>query len=179
MSHSSTERLIDYWRERKLGDAAPLRAAIDPSEIASLLPQVFILGCEPDGRRPFRLAGGFVTELHDRDLRKEDFLELWSPVNRSRLAQAIDASLERAEPLVALASGRAALLTLPLEIVLAPMIGPSGKPDRLLGLYQPLGLTSRLQGKPLDTLALLSLTGPGVAPAPRLKLAAVDGRRIA
>ncbi|HQR90560.1 MAG TPA: PAS domain-containing protein, partial [Caulobacter sp.] len=78
MFHPSTQRLIDYWRDRK-GDApAPSRSDINPGDFTDLLPQVFIVGREKLGRMPFRLTGGFLTDLHARDLRGEDLLSLWA-----------------------------------------------------------------------------------------------------
>ena len=67
-----------------------------------------------------------------------------------------------------------------MQIMFAPLRGPDGRPDRVLGLYQPTALLNRLNGEPIDILALQR-----VYPAresverPALKLAVVDGRRIA
>ena len=72
MFHPSTERLINYWSARKTGGAIPSRASINPGEFFELTPQVFILGRDGPGSYPFRLVGGFVAELHRRDLRGED-----------------------------------------------------------------------------------------------------------
>ena len=44
MFHSTTERLIDYWRSRSPDGGLPPRVAIDPGDFAELLPQIFILG---------------------------------------------------------------------------------------------------------------------------------------
>ncbi len=84
MLHSNTERLIDYWRQRKRGDLCPARHAIDPGELSLLLPQVFILGRTAPGRCVFRLAGGLVTDIHGRDMRHVDVLSLWTEAMRRR-----------------------------------------------------------------------------------------------
>jgi hypothetical protein len=73
--------------------------------------------------------------------------------------------------------------SLPLEVLLAPLAGPEGAPTRFLGLYQPLAgglaLVTRTGG-PLRVRRLgITAGGQIVADAPRLRLAALDGRRIA
>ena len=60
MAHSSTELLIDYWRQRILSGRAPARASINPMDFPTLLPQVFMLGRKAPGDYGFRLVGGFV-----------------------------------------------------------------------------------------------------------------------
>ena len=91
MFHPSTERLIDYWRDKKGESALPRRADINPGDFLELLPQVFVLGRE-GGKLPFRLAGGFVSDLHARDLRGQDALSLWA------LAHRLDAADPVAQP---------------------------------------------------------------------------------
>ena len=44
MFHPSTERLIDYWRDKKGEAALPRRTDVNPGDFLELLPQVFILG---------------------------------------------------------------------------------------------------------------------------------------
>ena len=68
-----------------------------------------------------------------------------------------------------------------MEVLFAPLAGPSGDADRYLGLYQPLGLTARLMGRPALSLAVRSIhrTGAANEEAPRLRLATLDGRRVA
>jgi hypothetical protein len=105
MFHPSTERLIDYWRDKKGGSALPSRADINPAEFLELLPQVFILGRD-GGRLPFRLAGGFVSELHARDLRGQDALSLWALAHRLELKSALDVARKRRTPVVVTADIR-------------------------------------------------------------------------
>ena len=91
MFHSNTERLIDYWRSRKVDRLSPPRSAIDPAELTELLPQMFILGRTESGKYEFRLAGGLATDLHQRDLRGVDFLSLWATTDRPRVSAAFGA----------------------------------------------------------------------------------------
>jgi len=181
MFHSTTQRLIDYWRSCCLQGAAPLRASIDPSAFADLMPQAFILGRSFSGVYPMRLAGGFVADLHGRDIRRLNGLSLWAERDRSRLQLALEETRRRPEPLVATAEAASETHRVGIEVLFAPLVGPDGDVDRFLGLYQPLGMTARLQGQPVSTLSLRALQRAGAAneEVPRLRLATLHGRHVA
>jgi hypothetical protein len=181
MFHSTTERLIDYWRSCSRDGRAPARSAVDPADFPELLPRIFMLGRMRAGVYPVRLAGGFVTDLHGRDLRLQNGLSLWSQRDRARLQTALEETRQRPEPLVATAEAIADGASLRMEVLFAPLAGLDAGPDRFLGLYQPLSLTARLMGRPAAELAIRSLNraGPANEEAPRIRLATLDGRRIA
>lgn len=184
MVHSNTELLTDYWRARVPAFGCPPRSSVDPTHFLDLLPQVFILGRAASGRYSFRLVGGLVADLHGRDLRDDDFTGLWASSDRAPLQSAMEGAIRRRSPLVLQARGRVqGGETIELELLLAPLTGASGQVDRFIGLYQPLSTLARLQGQPLDHLSLgrigVSTGADVIIDAPRLRLAAVDGRRIA
>ena len=181
MIHPSTERLIDYWRDKKGGSALPSRADINPAEFLELLPQVFILGRD-GGRLPFRLAGGFVSELHARDLRGQDALSLWALAHRLELKSALDVARKRRTPVVVTADIRShGVPSVGMEVLFAPLRGASGETDRFLGLYQPIAMMARLMGRPAYELGVREIQplGESNEDMPRLRLATLDGRRIA
>jgi hypothetical protein len=161
--------------------AAPARASICPAAFAELLPQTFILGRSCSGVYPLRLSGGFVSDLHGRDLRRLNGLALWAERDRSRLQSALEEARLRPEPIVALAEALGEAGSVGMEILFAPLAGPHGDVDRFLGLYQPLGFTARLQGRPALNLSLRALQRAGAANefVPRLRLATLDGRHVA
>src|SRR6185503_11387260 len=138
MLHSNTERLIDYWRERKREGLSPLRSAIEPGDLSGVLPQVFILGRTDPGRYIFRLAGGLVTDVHSRDLRQISILALWAEADRPRLAAALEACRRAAEPIVAVAEARSSRGAATIEIAFAPLVAETAPVDRIIGLYQPV-----------------------------------------
>jgi hypothetical protein len=181
MFHSATQRLIDYWRSRSVDAAVPARASVSPADFAELMPQVFILGRTFTGVYPMRLAGGFVSDLHGRDLRRLNGLVLWTERDRSRLQTALEEARRRPEPIVALAEVVSDAGAIGMEVLFAPLAGPNGEADRFLGLYQPLGLTARLQGRPALSLNIRALQRTGAANeyVPRLRLATLDGRHVA
>lgn len=181
MFHSNTELLIDYWRAAK-GDALlPARSDVDPADFAALLPQVFIAGRRNAGAYPLRLVGEFVIDLHARALRGEDLFQLWARGHRIELQIALDQALRRSEPVVISAEGRTdAGDALRLEVMFAPLAGPGGEADRLLGLYQPTSAVHPLRGRPVRELLIRAVGGSDArVQPPRLRLAAVNGRRLA
>ncbi|MET0294023.1 MAG: PAS domain-containing protein [Phenylobacterium sp.] len=178
--HSNTEMLIDYWRSLTFGSGPPPRGLLDPGEFAPLAPQVFLLGRERAGRYPFRLTGEFVRDLFGQDLRGRSLLSLFRYPDAWPLRTAMEAARRFPEPLVMLAQGTTASASIGLEILLAPLSGGTTGPDRFLGLLQPLSQVWVLQGEPVTEITLGGLTSAGgVRQVPRLKLAALDGRRIA
>lgn len=182
MFHSNTERLIDYWSDRRGTDALPSRTSIDPGAFADLLPQVFILGRDAPGRYRFRLSGGFVANLHGRELKGEQALPLWSKMDRARVQAALELCRNGADPIVIVAQVIAPELEpFPMEVLLAPLASPDGEADRFLGLYQPVGAMPRLQEGAHRELAVNSVhsTASAAELEPRLRLAVIDGRQIA
>lgn len=192
MFHANTQRLIEDWRACRGARFAPDRADISPAEFREVLPQMFILGREGAGPEAFRLAGGLLVDLHDRDLRGVSFLSLWPQPDRGIVAEAMDQARRTGAPTVLEASAWSGEgYEVRLEIVLAPLVGPSGEVDRVLGLYQPTSSVRRLMGQPVLELTLRDVKPAGqTAPAsaeprrearaerPRLRLAAVDGQLL-
>jgi hypothetical protein len=187
MSHSNTQRLTDYWRQRRSGARAPLRSRVDPCDFADLLPQIFILGRVGPGRYVFRLTGELLQDLHGRDLRQAEFMPVWSAFDRLGLQAAMEDALRKGAAIVVETEGHTAQDNrVRMEILLAPMISNTGQTDRFLGLYQPVSPLQRLQGRPIERLSVhqvLSVaetqTGAQAHPLKLIRLAAIDGRRIA
>ncbi|HEY5107761.1 MAG TPA: PAS domain-containing protein [Caulobacteraceae bacterium] len=178
MFHSNTELLIDCWRAKKGGAALPPRARIDPVEFAALLPQVFIVERGEHGRWPLRLAGELIAAVHGPTLRGADLIGLWAPGHRAPLQRALEAALAAPDFLVVSADAATAEGDVRrLEILFAPISGPSGLADRLLGLYQPLTPRPGFGARGLGELHMRAIGGGEQRPRPRL--AAVDGRQIA
>jgi hypothetical protein len=178
MVHSNTELLIDYWRSRRGGRPVPARADIEPSGFVALAPQVFIAERCAGRDVRFRLAGETIVELHGRPLGGESLLGLWRTDQRGRLAALLGSALMAGEPLVICAeSVTAQAFRLRLEVLFAPLSGADGRIDRFLGLYQP---TSGFYHGVLEPLELLNMDqSHSASPKTQLRLAALNGRRIA
>lgn len=180
MVHPNTERLTEYWRGQRDGEAMPRRADIDPMAFHTLLPQTFIVGRTHQGSYPFRLVGGMITDLCQVDLRGQDLLSLWRQGDRWQLKSALEFARRRPEPVIVSADMVAdGAPPLSVEILFAPLTGPGGEADRFLGHIQPLSPIQWLMGRPVRTLAIAAIARGEGEEAPSLRLAAVRGRLIA
>ena len=181
MVHSNTQRMIDYWRSQGGFRGLPVRSAINPADFSTLMTQTFMLGRVASGVYPIRLVGGLVADLHKRDLRGRNMLDLIGERDRFNLHTALETAWRRPEPIVATVEVLTEGPSLAMEVLFAPLAGAGGAPDRFLGLYQPLGMVSRLRGLPAQPFAVRDIRGMGPAneETPRLRLATLDGRHVA
>lgn len=178
MFHPGTSRLIGYWSALARG-GAPARADFDVVEVAELMPRLFVLerGSEPR----FRLVGEFVADLHGRRLKGRDALALFTDPARPLARRSILQAVREATPVVILGAGRSAeAREVALEITVAPLLSRTGAPDRLVGLCQPTSPVAALHGEPVAEIAVRMAVAAEPRPdRARLRLAAVDGRRMA
>lgn len=76
MQKSTSELLHSHWNRARGGKPLALRSEINPAEIRSALPFLFIL--EPiDGQLRFRLAGTHICAMFGQELRDHPFSSLW------------------------------------------------------------------------------------------------------
>lgn len=179
MTHSSTELLIDYWQGRSVNGQAPARAAIDPTDFPTLLPQVFMLGRRGPADYVFRLAGGLIRDLHRMDLRGAAFTHLWQQDARLPLQMALEEARRTVSPLRLTARAHAGPNTLGVNMALMPLSNPEGQVDRFLGVYEPLDPIREIAGEPIHRLQLVALGAntimPGSANANGPRLTVVGG----
>jgi hypothetical protein len=91
MFHGNTLKFVEWWRGLPRAGlwAAPARTAVEPADLAPVLPQIFIL--ETGAARPtFRLAGGLICDLHGRELRDRPLAPLWDRVDQPRIVAALE-----------------------------------------------------------------------------------------
>lgn len=180
MFHPDTQLLIDHWtglaRAAEVRGGIPARSGLYAEALGRRLPRVFMADWQ-EGQPRLRLAGTALEAFYRRPLAGESLLALWRPVSGDLVAAALAQAIREARPVVVvgLAPGDPAV---PVEMVVAPLRGRSGRPDQLLGLFAPAAaLTPVGEGPVLLTARVAVAAGePG---RPALSLAAVQGRRIA
>lgn len=175
MFHSGTQTLIDLWAALPDARRIPARADLQPMAFGALVPQLFMAD-KADGDARFRLAGGWIEAVHGQPLKGVSWLSLWRRESRPLVASSVVQAFREARPVVLAAD--AAGLEGVLEIAIAPLRGPTGAADRLIGLYQittPIDRYAEVVGPLSARLAI----GVGPIERPFLTLAALDGRRIA
>jgi hypothetical protein len=154
MKHPLTQELYDYWNGRRGQEAMPERGDIDPAAIRRILADSFVLAAEP-GRSPrFRVAGTKVCDLFGRELRGEDFMDLWGQEAAQQMHDFI--GLVTGEGIgilagVTMEAGDGLLsgdgLVCPLELLILPLSHQGRGGRRMLGslvlLEQPFWLGTR------------------------------------
>src|SRR5262245_6702032 len=87
MQQKSPHTLYRYWDELRAGRIAPRRLEIEPSRIASILSETFMLERVDASNYPYRLAGTRLCELFGTELRGSNFLSGWHEADQAVLAQ--------------------------------------------------------------------------------------------
>lgn len=138
MRHNTSLELFAYWNRRRGGRAAPSRLQIEPADIRTLLPDVFILEPQQDGPT-FRLAGTRLCALFDREL-KGDLLErLWIPGGAEAVMKLASSVLDASTPgVVALCAESRAGRAVNMELVMLPLADETGRNKRILGALSAL-----------------------------------------
>lgn len=180
MYHSNTTALLNYWRDLRGQAFAPTRQTFDPIALRDVLTQVFMLGRLGPSDFRFRLAGGVLCDAHRQNLRGLSFAALWADEDRLHIKLALEAMVRTGEPVVVNASADAGPFATSIEVLLAPLLGPEGQTDRVLGFFQPLLPLSVLHDRPIDRLSVSRIVKAFdlAQDSPRLRLAAVSGRLI-
>lgn len=139
MRHRTSELLYSYWMEVRAGRLAPRRVDIEPSRIAAILPDTFIIEHVNPCTYRFRLAGTRLCERLGMELRGTGFLGLWSPGDQK--------IIQRQLTLIA-STGAAGLFDTHAtttgdratdgELIVLPLSNTAGEINRFMGAWSPL-----------------------------------------
>lgn len=150
MKNTTSQLLYKYWNEVRGGRMAPRRFEIEPARFSSILPETFMIECEPGEGHRFRLAGTRVTEKLGFELRGGDFTDLFDHQEHADLKPFLMAVTQR---------GAAGLITAEMptedgrraafEIILLPLIHTDERITRLLGAISTLNHEPWLGVEPL------------------------------
>ena len=176
-----------YWAALRQGKELPLRSAVDPRGLQTVLSHVFILERVAQGMARFRIAGSSLSGYAGVELRGLPISALFRLPARVELTEALEACFDRpaivetkidAHPIE-----RGAII--PGQMILLPMRCDQGQPTRALGALsfdaKPRSSAYRFdlrspQFKPIwqaRASAPLAAAEPDVAPlrgAPHLRL---------
>jgi hypothetical protein len=138
MKHPSIRELFEYWNQRRGGRLVPERADIEPGAIRRVLADTFILAFDPARGHPFRIAGTRVCALFGRELKEEDFLNLWSSTSRNDMGTLLTIVAEESIGVVAnVGAISAAEAGRSLELLLLPLRHHGQVNARVLGALVP------------------------------------------
>lgn len=191
MIQRTNKVLFGYWNDVRGDRLAPRRFDIEPSQIASILAETFILECPPDhSRYEFRLAGTKICEQFGWEFRGLDFRHLWSDEDADTLVRAMNETLPRGGVLTVefeahtLGKERSAQF----EALLLPLVHTANSVNRVLGAVSAMSGEAWLGSERLGKarLGATHITWPDGRPhavadkfrEPAPLLASVTGARI-
>ena len=140
MKHPSNREFFAYWDDKRGGERAPERSAIEPGAVRELLGDIFVLSYDHDAGFPFRVAGTRVCALLGRDLKEKSFSALFAPETRREIEEIVAVVAEELLGAVAGIDATAADGSLAhLELLLLPFNNRAHTPISLTGLLAPFG----------------------------------------
>jgi hypothetical protein len=183
MQQPTSRQLYAYWERVRNGRVAPRRFEIEPSKIAAVLPETFIVeGAGALGYR-FRLAGTRICEQFGRELRGADLLSLWEDADRVAVASLLhkvftDGAVGHGRFRAYSGANRQASF----ELLLLPLIHTGETINRVLGAITAIEPPFWLGAEPLLRQEIIELNehwpdGPPVPLAPDGVEAAIPGSR--
>ena len=139
MKHKTISALFDYWNTKRAGHPAPVRSDINPGDIRSILPHVFILERESDTSFRFRLAGTGLCGIYGMEFRNHNLLSMWQEDCLPTLRSALDdvtrnASVSVIEYTASTSEHREATF----EMILLPLAQDNGVITRVIGAAVPV-----------------------------------------
>jgi len=138
MKHPSNREFFAYWDDKRGGERAPERSAIEPGAVRELLGDIFVLSYDHDAGFPFRVAGTRVCALLGRDLKNKSFSALFAPECRREIDDMIAVVAEELLGAVAGINATAADGSVEhLELLLLPFNTRAHTPISLTGLLAP------------------------------------------
>lgn len=165
--HPDTRVLLHYSRALAGHGAAP-RGVAGADRLSDRL---FVMDRFMSGRLAIRTCGAELIPLFGRDLRDHDFCDLWPEGDRPLVRAFAEAVCAAGGPGIVRAMGETANgMRLGVEILLTPLQTSASPPHRLLGLLQPLGGESFLEGRALSMMRLGTIHPPLARPQQSLRL---------
>jgi hypothetical protein len=152
MKQRTLDTLYSYWNEVRAGRLAPQRLEIEPSRIAAILSETFMLERIDARTYRYRLAGTQLCGLFGSELRGRNFLDDWSEEDRNLLARDLASVCEQgAAASLALEGASDARHRVDLEAILLPLAHGGNKVVRIIGAMTPTSRPFWLESEPLKS----------------------------
>lgn len=165
MKHPSTRDLYAYWDKQRADAPAPDRHAMEPGQIRHVIGDTFVLACDRGASFPVRVAGTRVCALVGRDLKGQDFLDLWNASSRREIEDLLGITTDESLATVAGVTARTDSLQLVyLELLLLPFTVSSLAPQCVTGSLVALSVPERFDHTPLQEFALTTWRHAGHRP---------------
>lgn len=143
MKVKTSQQLYTYWNELRGGRLAPRRFEVEPSSIAAILPDTFILERADRLDYVFRLAGTRICEAFGREFRGRNLLDLWSTADREVVIRVLESvARDGGVGVIGLMASEPGGRTAAYEMLLLPLIHTGQSIGRVLGSLTPLSAPS-------------------------------------
>jgi hypothetical protein len=134
MRHKTTQTLWTYFNLVREEEEVPLRSAIDPVALKTVLPDLFILELAQHGDLRFRLAGTRLCAMMGRELRGLSFSGIFSSSRRHKMGLAGQTVLTTRQPALANVWLRVNDDEREeIELMMLPLASAPGQVDRIFG----------------------------------------------
>jgi hypothetical protein len=154
MKQRTLHTLYGYWNELRAGRLAPQRLEIEPSRIAGILSETFMLERVEAGNYQFRLAGTRLCELFSSELRGSNFLDGWSDADRSVLERQLTTICQQGAVVVLGIEGGEGRHRIELEAILLPLLHAGNRIARIIGAMSATSAPHWLETEPLRSRRL-------------------------
>jgi hypothetical protein len=150
MQNTTSQILYKYWNEIRGTRMAPRRFEIEPARFAGILPETFVVECEPGEGHRFRLAGTRVTEKLGFELRGREFRDLFDGDETHDFKPFLDSIMEKgAVGVITVDMPTASKRSARFEIIVLPLIHTEDRITRLLGAISTCNHEPWLGSEPL------------------------------
>lgn len=140
MKEAVSQSLYSYWNDLRGSRLAPKRFEIEPSCIASNLPDTFILERTSPAVLKFRLAGTRVCEAFGIDFRGVNLLQFLDDSGAGIVGRLIELSAsDGAVCVIQIEAGNGTGLSTGFELLILPLMHTRNTIDRFLGSLTPIG----------------------------------------
>jgi hypothetical protein len=169
--HPDTRALLAYGRALAGARDTPKKGGAD-----QVLERLFVIERTKDGRLPIRTFGAELIALFGRDMREHDFSRFFLAPDLALMTALIEACEAAGEPgIVRITAQTACGKTLGAELLLTPLkVDSAMLGKRFLGMLQPLGGESFLDGRPIQLMRVGSIHPPAAKMPPRMRLVVVN-----
>lgn len=139
MRTKTNAKLYSYWNSVRGARTAPRRFEIEPSQIADILSETFILEYQPPNGYRYRLAGTQIGEYFGKELRGTSFTDGWQDYERFALQRHLTSIRKLGAVARVLMEGTTRIgLKSRFEVLILPLLHNGETINRFLGAITPL-----------------------------------------
>ncbi len=158
MKTEQTRELYQYWSDLTAVHGIPERHQIEPSPIAGILGDTFILELGELGEKRYRLAGTRLCAAFCQEMKGQSFSMSWERQDRKTIAGIVDAvCVDHVAAVIGSTARSRGNRMISLETLLLPLLHDGDNGRRLLGLTASPTRPVWLGTDPILSLSMSSL----------------------